>query len=161
MVMENSMKKLVLAALAATTAITGAMSAGAAAAQPGHYVRVDERRDFDRHDRRRWDRDDRRGDRWERPRHWDRSYSRERWRGGHRYYGGRYGYEGYRGHWRTGQRYPYWRDNRYVLEDYRVYRLPPPRAGYRYYRDDNGDIVMAAIASGVIGLIIGSQLNDY
>lgn len=47
-----------------------------------------------------------------------------------------------------------------MIEDYRVYRLAPPRAGYRYYRDDDSDIVMAAIASGVIGLIIGSQLND-
>ena len=39
-------------------------------------------------------------------------------------------------------------------------KLPPPRPGYRYYRDDNGDIVMAAIASGVIGLILGSQMGN-
>jgi Ni/Co efflux regulator RcnB len=144
--MEVYMKKLAIAALAAATAITGSMSAGVAAAQPDHH----------------WDRDhrgDHRGDRWERPRNWDRWYSHDRWSHGVRYYGGNHGYNGYHGRWRTGQRYPYYRDNRYVIEDYRAYRLPPPRAGYRYYRDDNGDIVMAAIASGVIGLIIGSQIN--
>jgi len=145
------MRKLVLAALAASTALTGALGAGVATAQP--YDR-DRHYDHDRrdHDRRDWNRGDHRRD-------WDRWYSHDRWRGGVRYYGGNYGYNGYRGHWRTGQRYPYWRDNAYVIQDYRAYRLPPPRAGYRYYRDDNGDIVMAAIASGVIGLIVGSQLN--
>jgi Ni/Co efflux regulator RcnB len=75
------------------------------------------------------------------------------------YYGGRYGYAGYRGHWREGQRYPHWNNSHYYVTDYRAYNLPPPRAGYRYYRDDSGDIVMAAIGSGIIGLILGSQLN--
>jgi Ni/Co efflux regulator RcnB len=77
-----------------------------------------------------------------------------------RYYGGQYGYHGYQGRWRSGQRYPHYRDRGYVIEDYRAYNLPPPRRGYRYYRDDNGDVVMAAIASGVIGLIIGGALAD-
>jgi len=75
------------------------------------------------------------------------------------YWGGNYGYNGYRGQWRTGQRYTHYRDRGYYISDYRSYGLPAPRAGYRYYRDDNGDIVMAAIASGVIGLIIGGALN--
>jgi len=144
--MENNMKKLALVAVAAATAITGSMSSGIAAAQPDHR---------DRHYR--GDHDDRRDREYNR--NWDRWYNHDRWRGGVRYYGGKYGYNGYRGHWRSGQRYPYWRDNRYVIEDYRAYRLPPPRPGYRYYRDDNGDIVMAAIASGIIGLIVGSQIN--
>jgi Ni/Co efflux regulator RcnB len=171
MEVEIRMKKLVIAALAAITALTGVMSAGVAAAQPGYYGgdRDHDRRDYDRrdHDRRDWDRDhhDRRDyrdnrDRRTYERDWNRWYSHDRWSGGHhRYYGGRYGYDGYRGHWRTGERYPYWRENRYVINDYRAYRLPPPRPGYRYYRDDNGDIVMAAIASGVIGLIIGSAIS--
>ena len=42
------------------------------------------------------------------------------------------------------------------MSDYGNYGLPAPRRGYRYYRDNNGDIVMAAIAGGIIGLIIGS-----
>lgn len=161
------MKKIVIAALAATTALTGVMSAGVAAAQPDHYDRHDDRGygdrgrdDHDRHDR---GRDHDGGPSYRGGgdhRDWDRQYSHDRWaRGAPRYYGGHYGYNGYRGQWRTGQRYPYWRDNRYVISDYRAYRLPPPRPGYRYYRDDRGDIVMAAIASGAIGLIIGSALN--
>lgn len=161
------MKKFVIAIVAATTALSGVMASSVAVAQPGHYDRGHDRYDrdrdrgHDRYDRRdRHDRHDRydRGDRRGRA-NWDRWYRHDRWAHGHRYYGGKHGYNGYRGHWRAGQRYPYWRDNAYVISDYRAYRLPPPRAGYRYYRDDNGDIVMAAIASGVIGLIIGSQLN--
>jgi Ni/Co efflux regulator RcnB len=148
--------------VAATTALTGVMTSSVAAAQPGHYDRGHDR-GHDRHDRDR----DRGHDRYERHdrgdhhgrANWDRWYRQDRWAHGHHYYGGRYGYNGYHGRWRTGQRYPNWRNNAYVINDYRAYRLPPPRAGYRYYRDDNGDIVMAAIASGVIGLIVGSQLN--
>lgn len=67
----------------------------------------------------------------------------------------------YRAHrrWERGQRFDYYRDNRYVVSDYRYYRLPPPRPGYRYYRDpDSGQIVMVAIASGIIGAIIGNAL---
>jgi Ni/Co efflux regulator RcnB len=153
--MEIMMKKIVIAALAATTALTGVMSAGVAAAQPGYYGDRDHHDRGDRGDPRDhggWDRDHR---------DWDRQYSHERWNHGPpRYYGGRYGYAGYQGRWRAGQRYPYWRDSRYVISDYRAYRLPPPRPGYRYYRDDRGDIVMAAIASGAIGLIIGSALSQ-
>lgn len=109
--------------------------------RPDQYDRRDNRRDWgNRHDNRRvWA--DRRGQRWT-------------------YYGSNYGYDGYRGNWRVGQRYPYWRNSRYYVRDYGYYGLPAPRRGYRYYRDNNGDIVMAAIASGVIGLIIGSALDD-
>jgi Ni/Co efflux regulator RcnB len=100
---------------------------------------------YDRHDNRYDNRYDRR--------HYygDRAH---RWQ----YYGGSYGYDGYRGPWRTGQRFSHYRDRGYWVQDYRAYGLPAPRPGYRYYRDDNGDIVMAAIASGVIGLIIGNAL---
>ena len=94
----------------------------------------------------------------------DRNDRNQNDRGEHRWhnYGGQYGYNGYQGRWRTGQRYPHFRDNRYVIQDYRTYNLPPPRPGYRYYRDDNGDVVMAAIAGGVIGLILGGALsNDH
>lgn len=132
------MKKLFIAALAATTAITGVLPAGVAAAQPGYYG------DHDR----RWDR-------------WDHDASRWRDQRGYRYWGRGYGYEGYQGRWRTGQRYPYWRDRRHWISDWRAYNLPPPPAGYRYYRDDSGDVVMAAIASGMIGLIVGGALSDH
>jgi Ni/Co efflux regulator RcnB len=111
--------------------------------RPDQYDRNDNRRDWgNRHDnRRQWA--DRRGHRWQ-------------------YYGGNYGYEGYRGNWRVGQRYTYYRDRNYYVNDYGYYGLPAPRQGYRYYRDRNGDIVMAAVASGIIGLIVGGALdNDH
>lgn len=126
-------------------------------------------RDYGRDDRPGWhgdrdrdrgrDRDrDHRRDRWDRDNHRDREWNDRR---GHRwrYYGGSYGYGGYDGRWRVGQRYPYWRDRSYVITDYSYFGLPAPRPGYRYYRDGSGDIVMAAIAGGVIGLIIGSAIR--
>lgn len=130
------MKRLFIAALAATTALTGVLPAGVAAAQPGYW------QDNDRH----WDR-------------WD--HDADRWRHEHnyQYYGRGYGYNGYNGQWRTGQRYPHYHDDHYYISDYRAYNLPPPAPGYRYYRDDNGDVVMAAVASGMIGLIIGGALS--
>jgi Ni/Co efflux regulator RcnB len=159
------MKKTLVAALAAATAISG-VTAGAAAAQPGYYgsdryYGGERYRDSDRDGRpdyREWNRD---RDRDGRPDQYDRRDRRsDRYDRSYRYYGGNYGYDGYRGRWRTGQRYPYYRNDRYIISDYRAYRLPPPRPGYRYYRDNNGDVVMAAIASGVIGLIIGGALAD-
>ena len=146
------MKRLLIAALAASTALSGMVPASVAGAQP-YY------RDRDRDgvpDRREWNRDrdrDGRPDQYDR---WDNRRGHHAWR----YYGGRYGYNGYRGRWRTGERFPYYRDRRYIVEDWRAYNLPPPRPGYRYYRDDNGDVVMAAIASGIIGLIAGAALAD-
>jgi len=104
---------------------------------------------YDRHDDRRgdWRRD------WRDRREWRDDRGRQ-WR----VYGSDWGYNGYRGAWRAGQRYPYWRDSRYYVNDWRAYNLPPPRPGYRYYRDRNGDIVMAAVATGLIGLIVGGAL---
>jgi Ni/Co efflux regulator RcnB len=158
------MRKFLVTALVAATALTGALSAGAVSAQPRPYGYQDDGRyrDSDRDGRpdyREWNRD---RDRDGRPDQYDRNdrRDRDRYSGSHRYYGGRYGYDGYRGQWRTGYRYPHYNDRRYVISDYRAYRLPPPRAGYRYYRDDNGDVVMAAIATGIIGLIVAGALSD-
>jgi len=97
--------------------------------------------------------------------HYSRSYDRDRDGRSDRYdrYDNRGGrHDSYRGHgrWRQGQVYPYYRQQGYMISDYRAYNLGPPRHGYRYYRSDNGDVVMAAIASGVIGAIIGSALSD-
>jgi Ni/Co efflux regulator RcnB len=159
------MKKALIAAVAAATALSGVLPAGVAAAQP--YYAQDRYRDSDRDgrsDASEWNRD---RDRDGRPDQYDRrddrrGYHHDNRRGDRelRYYGGRYGYNGYDGRWRTGQRYPYYNNRQYVISDYRAYNLPPPRYGYRYYRSDNGDVVMAAIASGVIGLIIGGALSD-
>lgn len=155
------MKRSLTGGVTAITLLATALGAGPAAAQwhdrDGRPDRGDWRgRDQDRGDWR--DRDHGRGgwgdrDHDGRPDRFDRHDDR-RWR----YYGGSYGYNGYNGRWRTGQRYPYWRDSGYYITDYGRYGLPAPRPGYRYYRADNGDIVMAAVASGVIGLIIGGAL---
>ena len=159
------MNKTISAALAAATALGCVLTSAPAAAQ--YYDGYDydgyrydaQWRDSDRDgrpDRREWNRDrdrDGRPDQWDRT---DRRSDRYRWR----HWGGRHGYSGYHGRWRTGYRYPYYRDERYMISDYGAYGLPAPWRGYRYYRDDNGDIVMAAIASGVIGLILGSSLGD-
>jgi Ni/Co efflux regulator RcnB len=136
------MKKLLIALLAATTALTGVASTGAAAAQPYDH-RDNDHRDNNDH------RDQHEGNR-------GHDHGSQHWR----YYGGHYGYQGYNGRWRTGERYPHWRDHQYVISDWRAYDLPPPQPGYAYYRDPNGDVVMAAIASGVIGLILGGALAD-
>ena len=62
------------------------------------------------------------------------------------------------GRWREGQVYPDFR-RRDRMVDWRRYRLPPPRPGYAYYRDDDGDVVMAALASGIIGMVLGNALS--
>ena len=150
------MKRILSGGLAVLTILGLTLGSVPAAAQwrdrddrPGWRDRNEDRgRDRDR-DRGAWRDRDRDG----RPDRNDRHDNR-RWR----YYGGNYGYNGYQGRWRTGQRYPYWRDRGYYISDYRAYGLPAPRQGYRYYRADNGDVVMAAVASGVIGLIIGGAL---
>lgn len=133
------MKKFLLAAVAAASGLTSV----SALAQPyygsrgGYYSRdYDRDRDYRDHDYR--DRDYRNGD---------------------------YRRYGYNGRWREGQVYPYYRYRNHMLRDWRAYHLPPPRPGYAYYYDDNGDVVMAALASGIIGLVIGNALanqnNDY
>jgi Ni/Co efflux regulator RcnB len=148
------MNKAINTAVSALTALSFCLTPITASAQSRY-------RDSDRDGRpdyQEWNRDRDRDGRMDQYDRWDNRRDRH---GRHwRYYGGRYGYNGYDGRWRTGQRYPYYDNDRYVIYDYRAYNLPPPRRGYRYYRDTNGDVVMAAIAGGMIGLIIGGALND-
>ena len=142
------MRKMLLGVAAAAMTLTGF----AASAQPYGYYGSRGGYDSDRDgrpDHREWNRD---RDRDGRPDQYDR-YDNRRGNGYRDSYR-----DGRR--WRQGQVYPYYRNRGYVIDDYRAYRLPPPRQGYRYYRSDNGDVVMAAIASGVIGLIIGGALSD-
>ncbi|MFA7262501.1 MAG: RcnB family protein [Caulobacter sp.] len=141
------MKKFLTAAIA----LSVLASAGVASAQPyqgrsGGYQqgydsprgdRRDERRD-DRYDRR----DDRAGNRYER-------------RAERRYYAGRYqaprGYQARQ--WRRGEYLPrQYRGNAYGV-DYRRYRLPPPPRGYQYTRV-NDDVVLTAIATGLIASVV-------
>lgn len=56
--------------------------------------------------------------------------------------------------WHRGDRIRY--DNRRFHEvDYRAYHQKAPPRGYRYVRDDNtGEIILAAIATGLIASIL-------
>jgi Ni/Co efflux regulator RcnB len=151
------MKKIILsAAIAAMT-----LASGAASAQPysGYGQRSYDQsqyRDSDRDgrsDAQEWGRD---RDRDGRPDQYDRYDNR---RGNGHAYGHDRQYRG-QGRWRQGQVYSYYRQPAYVISDYRAYRLPPPQHGYRYYRGDNGDVLLVAIASGLIGAVLAGGLND-
>ena len=100
----------------------------------------------------------------EQHRDWDRSGSYSSWNGGRYDNSTRYDNRGRYdtgSRWRQGQVYPYYARHDRMISDWRHYNLPAPRAGYGYYRDDNGDVVMAALASGLIGLVIGNSLADH
>jgi Ni/Co efflux regulator RcnB len=152
------MKKILTAAIALSVlASAGAASAQSYQGRPhqggyqgqGGYQQGYDRRDERRDDRRDDRRDERRGDRY------DRAESRYERRAERRYNAGRYhaprGYQARQ--WRRGEHLPpQYRSNAYYV-DYRAYRLAPPPYGYRYVRVDN-DVVLTAIASGVIASIV-------
>lgn len=108
----------------------------------------------------RWDRHERRDDRWDDRRHYRHGY-RDGYRHGYRD-DRRYDYARYRAprvYVRpVGYRHHYWRAGHYLpppyrgpvyVIDYRPYHLPPPPRGHYWYRVDN-DVVLAAIATGLI-----------
>ncbi|RYZ11336.1 MAG: hypothetical protein EON61_10260 [Alphaproteobacteria bacterium] len=101
------------------------------------------------HDRRDWNdrRDDRRDNRRD-DRRWDRKHDR------HDRYAGRGWYDdrGSHHYWSRGHHFEPRRYTNYVVvNDYRGYRLPPPRRGEYYYRDRNsGDILLVAAATGLV-----------
>lgn len=106
----------------------------------------------DRHDRGRHDRDRRRGrvvyvPGWRQPAYRappPRVYYQKRRPPAYGYYRGH-------PHWTRGARY-YDRGYgpTYVVNDYRYYGLRPPPYGYRWRRDDRGDFLLVAIATGII-----------
>jgi Ni/Co efflux regulator RcnB len=62
---------------------------------------------------------------------------------------------GYR-HWAKGQRLGEF-NHRYREVDYRQHHLAPPKRGYHYVEDDHGDIILAAVATGLIAAIIAAN----
>lgn len=131
-------KKFTVAALALATVVTAGLPTAAAAQdwrgdrdRDGRYERWERREDRqDRRDYRRWSRD---RDRWERQNdRWERQQRRE-----------------YR-RWARGQTIPYNYRSSWYIRDYQRYGYRAPPRGYGYYRTDSGDVVMAAIATGVI-----------
>lgn len=128
------MKRFLTAAMALSVLAT----AGAASAQPGR------RDDHDRRPAMQQQRDDHRGpsDNWER--HADRRYK----------VGAYHAPRGYRAPVvRRGERLaPAYRGQSYQV-DYRRYNLSAPPRGYQYVRVNN-DVVLTAIATGVITSVI-------
>jgi Ni/Co efflux regulator RcnB len=128
------MKKFIAAAVAMT--ILG--TAGMATAQP---MRQDQR------ETRQEVRQEARQDQWER-------------KAAKRYNAGRYqaprGYKAQR--WAKGQRLPAAYRTRAYVVDYRRYKLKAPPRGYHYVRVGN-DVVLTAIATGVIASVIVSLFN--
>lgn len=53
--------------------------------------------------------------------------------------------------WAKGQRYrDYYRGPVYVVNDYSRYHVRHPPRGYHWVRDDRGNLLMVAIATGII-----------
>jgi len=58
-------------------------------------------------------------------------------------------------HWGKGDRLPdRYNDRRYEVSDWQARHYDPPPHGYHYVHTDDGDIVLAAIAGGVIANIL-------
>ena len=159
------MKKFATAAIAAiiATGSVGIASAAEAQARGPHaqQYRQDDRRD-DRRDYRQERREDRRDYRDERrdARADQRAYDRYQ-RSERRYNAGRYtaprGYQTRQ--WSYGQRLPSAYSNRvYVVNDYNRYGLRAPPRGYHYVRSGN-DVVLAAVAGGLITAVIAGLFN--
>lgn len=139
------MKKILTAAIALGVLATTA-TAGAASAQP---YRGDSNRYEQRYDR---------GDRYDRRDH--RADNRYERRAERRYARGKFthprGYEARR--WHRGDRLPAaYRTGAYRV-DYRTYRLAPPPRGYEYRRVGD-DVVLTAIATGVIASVLIGMFN--
>ena len=127
-----------LAAMAtAALAVTAAPMAASAQSyrgdrdRDGRYERWERRADHNRHDGGRYTQRERYNDYRRGARDQRRDYRQDR-----RYYrGGTLPYQ-YRSNW--------------YIRDYNRYGYAPPPRGYGYYRTDTGDIVLAALATGVI-----------
>ncbi|WP_426023551.1 RcnB family protein [Brevundimonas sp. PWP3-1b1] len=154
------MRKILTATMAALMATTALGAAGAASAQSRgdhRYEQRDHRQD--RRDDRREFRQDQRQDRQE-YRQQQRAYARWQ-RAERRYNAPRYAPP--RGYavrtWSYGQRMPsYYRSNAYVVNDYNRYGLRAPPRGYQYVRSGN-DVVLAAVAGGLITAVIAGLFN--
>lgn len=139
-------KPLIIGALtlAALTAVPAAASAQAYSQgdrdRDGRYEPWERRADQNRRDGGRYTERERYND-------WRRG-QRDQWRDhrGGPPYGNAYGHR----RWQRGAVIP--RDYRrsWYVDDYRRYGYRAPPRGYAYYRTDTGDIVLAAIATGVI-----------
>jgi Ni/Co efflux regulator RcnB len=134
------MRLIASSLVAGLIAVTAVAPAFADQRGRGHDRRDDRRdwRDDRRDDRRDW-RDDRRGDRRD-------------WRDDRRDRRGWYDDRGRHHYWSRGDRFDRRHHSTYVVvNDYHRYRLPPPKYGQHYYRDNNtGEILLIAAATGLV-----------
>jgi Ni/Co efflux regulator RcnB len=132
------LKKLMIGAIA-VAAMAAPMAASAQSRhhdrdRDGRYEQWERRADRNRHDGGRYTHRERYNDYRRGQRDQRRDYRRD-----------------YRNtHWGRGQVLPYDYRSRWYVNDYRRYGYRAPPRGYGYYRTDSGDIVLAAIATGVI-----------
>jgi Ni/Co efflux regulator RcnB len=151
---EITMKRFATAAVAALIA-TGSLGLAATSASAQNYDRGPARyeQSHDRREHRQNARDDRREFRQD-----QRAYARYQ-RAERRYNAARW--QQPRGHsYRTysyGQRLPS-AYNAYVVNDYSRYGLRAPPRGYHYVRNGN-DVVLAAVAGGLITAVIAGLFN--
>ena len=64
----------------------------------------------------------------------------------------------YKQEWRRGERVPVvYLQPRYVIEDYRAYRLAPPPRGYGWVRPypDSNEYLLVQLATGLISQVLG------
>jgi Ni/Co efflux regulator RcnB len=127
------------------TLIVGALATLATVAAPMAASAQQWRGDRDR---------DGRYERWERRedrRDYRRDHRRDHRYDDRRYSGPPYGHAyGHRSRWYRGATIPHSHRSTWYIRDYHRYGYAPPPRGYGYYRTDTGDIVLAAIATGVI-----------
>lgn len=151
------MKRLLLTALAAATFVAPMAAAPAFAAPPQSQQQAyNNRNDRDWNDNR--GRNDRRDNRRFDERRDNGYYIGSKWYFGPppaKVYQMRDYRPGYKA-WRKGDRLGYY-NTRYVEVDYRRAHLKAPPRGYHYVKSDNGEIILAAIAGGLIAAIIAGN----
>ena len=147
------MKRILLTTMAAL--MIAAPMALPASAQQGNYHPDDRGRGDDHRGNDRRDNDQRDNDR-----NWDQSqhngyYLGKTWRAGpppieiQRRNDYRPAYKA----WARGDHLGYY-STRYVVVDYREHHLKRPPHGYHWVQDDRGDLILAAIAGGLIASVI-------
>ena len=117
-----------LATLAAPVAASAQQWRGGDRDRDGRYERWERRSDHNRYDGGRYTNRERYND--------YRRGQRDQYRDSRRYY--------------RGATLPYQYRNSWYVRDYNRYGYAPPPRGYGYYRTDTGDVVLAALATGVI-----------
>lgn len=67
------------------------------------------------------------------------------------------GYQlGYHG-WKKGDKLPSYYKSHYTEVDWHQHHLKAPPRGYHYVQDDKGEIILAAVATGLIASIINNS----